>query len=159
MLSTPEERLRAMGLELPLPAKAMANYVPMTRSGRIVYMSGLGPVSDGSVIYSGRVGEDLSEESGYLAARLATLNALAVLRAGLGSLDAVSRVLKLLVWVRSAPGFQRQHIVANGASDLLMGVFGEPGAHARSAVSAPELPFGIAVELEMVIETTSETPL
>ncbi len=148
-----------MGLELPLPAKPMANYVPMTRSGRIVYLSGQGPISDGSVIYSGLVGGDLSEESGYLAARLAALNALAVLRAGLGSLDGVSRVLKLLIWVRSAPGFHRQHIVANGASDLLMSVFGELGAHARSAVSAPELPFGIAVELELVIETTIEMPL
>lgn len=154
-----ETRLRSLGLELPPAQKAAANYVPMTRSGRLVFVSGQGPIADGKVVYSGFIGSDLSEEAGYLAARLSVLNSLAVLREGLGSLDAVSRVLKLLMWVRSAPGFQWQHRVANGASDVLVQVFGERGQHARSAVSAPELPFGIAVELELVVESHTEAPL
>jgi enamine deaminase RidA (YjgF/YER057c/UK114 family) len=152
-MSEAEARLRSLGLELPPVQKAAANYVPMTRSGQLVFVSGQGPILAGKVMYSGLIGSDLTEEEGYLAARLTVLNSLAVLRDGLGSLDAVSRILKLLMWVRCAPGFQRQHLVADGASDVLAKVFGERGQHARSAVSAPELPFGIAIELELIVES------
>ncbi|WP_321792433.1 RidA family protein [Burkholderia pyrrocinia] len=152
-MNSPEARVKALGIELPALSAPAANYTPIVRSGRLAFVSGQGPIRNGVVVYKGVIGADLSEEAGYDAARLAVLNALAVLRAALGTLDAISRVVKLLAWVRSAPGFERQHVVANGASDLLVDIFGESGRHARSAVSAPELPFGIAVELELVVET------
>jgi enamine deaminase RidA (YjgF/YER057c/UK114 family) len=155
-MSTPESRLKALGIELPPVPRPAANYVTASRSGRLVFLSGQGPIADGKVVYGGKVGSDLSEEQGYQAARLTVLNALSVLRQELGSLDQITRVMKLLAWVRCAEGFQRQHIVVDGASDLLIEIFGERGRHARSAVGAHELPFGIAVEIEMVVEAASE---
>jgi len=151
-MTSPEARLQALGIELPQAPRPAANYVAAARSGRLLFLSGQGPIVDGQVVWKGRVGAELTEEQGYQAARLTILNALAILRSELGSLDAVSRVLKLLVWVRSAAGFDRQHVVANGATDLLVELFGDRGRPARSAVSANELPFGIAVEIEMVVE-------
>jgi enamine deaminase RidA (YjgF/YER057c/UK114 family) len=129
--------------------------VTATRSGRLVFLAGQGPLADGEVKYRGKVGAELSEEQGYQAARLTILNSLAILRQEIGSLDEVTRIMKLLAWVRSADGYQRQHMVVNGASDLLVEIFGERGRHARSAVSAHELPFGIAVEIEMVVEVAA----
>jgi enamine deaminase RidA (YjgF/YER057c/UK114 family) len=155
-MSTAEARLKALGIELPQPPKPAANYVTATRSGRIVFVSGQGPLRDGEVVWRGKVGADLTEEQGYQAARLTILNSLAILRQEVGTLDNVTRILKLLAWVRSADGFQRPHVVVNGASDLLVEIFGERGRHARSAVTAHELPFGIAVEIEMVAEVASE---
>lgn len=154
-MTSPEARLKELGLELPAPPKPAANYVTATRSGRLVFLSGQGPMVDGKVVYCGKVGADLTEEQGYQAARLTILNSLAILRQELGSLDEVTRIMKLLAWVRCADGFQRQHIVVNGASDLLVEVFGERGRHARSAVAAHELPFGIPVEIELVAEVAS----
>jgi enamine deaminase RidA (YjgF/YER057c/UK114 family) len=150
--SSAEARLRELGIELPPAPKPAANYVTATRSGRLVFLAGQGPVADGKVVWSGKVGTDLTEEQGYQAARLTILNSLAILRSELGSLDRVSRILKLLAWVRCADGFQRPHAVINGASDLLVEIFGERGRHARSAVTAHELPLGIAVEIEMIVE-------
>ena len=155
-MSSPEARLRSLGIQLPTAAKPAANYVTATRSGQLVFLSGQGPMADGQVVYRGKVGAELTEEQGYQAARLTMLNSLAILRQEIGSLDHVTRILKLLAWVRSADGFQRQHVVVNGASDLLVEIFGERGRHARSAVAAHELPFGIAVEIEMVVEVASE---
>ena len=109
-------------------------------------------MANGEVVWRGKVGAELTEEQGYQAARLTILNSLAILRQEAGSLDNVTRILKLLAWVRSADGFQRQHMVINGASDLLVEIFGERGRHARSAVAAHELPLGIAVEIELVAE-------
>lgn len=151
-MPTPEARLAALGIILPAPSSPVANYVPAVRSGTLVYLSGQGPIADGKVVYAGKVGLDIDEDAGYAAARLAVINSLAILRQEIGSLEAVSRIVKLMVWVCGAPGFQRQHIVANGASDLLVEVFGARGKHARSAVTAPDLPFGIAVEVELVVE-------
>ncbi len=151
-MASPESRLAALGIELPAAPLPAANYLLATRSGRLVFLSGQGPIVDGKVVYSGKVGAELSEEEGYQAARLTILNSLAILKQTLGSLDKVTRVMKLLAWVRSADGFQRQHMVVNGASDLLVEVFGDAGRHARSAVAAHELPFGIAVEIELVVE-------
>lgn len=151
-MTSPEARLQALGIELPATPKAAANYVVAARSGKLLFLSGQGPIRHGQVVWKGRVGAELSEADGYQAARLTIVNALAIVRAELGSLDAVARVLKLLVWVRSAEGFDRQHVVADGATDLLVELFGARGRPARSAVSAPELPFGIAVEIEMVVE-------
>ena len=154
-MSTPEARLKSLGIELPAAPRPAANYVPAVRSGRLVFLSGQGPLADGKVVYAGKVGADLTEEQGMQAARLTMLNSLAVLRQAVGSLDEVTRILKLLAWVRCADGFQRQHVVMNGASDLLVDIFGERGSHARSAVGAHELPFGIAVEIEMVVEVAT----
>ena len=151
-MPSPEARLKALGIELPVPPRPAANYVTASRSGRLMFLSGQGPLKDGEVIYRGKVGAELTEEEGYQAARLTILNSLAILRQEAGSLDNVTRILKLLAWVRCVDGFQRPHMVVNGASDLLVEIFGERGRHARSAVTAHELPLGIAVEIELVAE-------
>jgi len=151
-MTSPEARLKALGIELPEPPRPAANYVTASRSGRLMFLSGQGPMRDGEVVYRGKVGAELTEEQGYQAARLTILNSLAILRQEAGSLDNVTRILKLLAWVRCVDGFQRPHMVVNGASDLLVEIFGERGRHARSAVTAHELPLGIAVEIELVAE-------
>ena len=149
---TADERLTEAGITLPSAPKPAGNYALMTRSNGVCYLSGQGPITEGRVVFGGKVGADISVEDGYQAARLAAINALAVLKSELGSLDRVRRVLKVLGWICCNEGFHQQPSVLNGASDLLMQVFGERGRHARSAVSAHDLPFGIAVELEMVVE-------
>jgi enamine deaminase RidA (YjgF/YER057c/UK114 family) len=151
---TPESRLKALGIELPPAQKAVANYVPAVRTGNLVYLAGQGPLSDGKPTITGKVGADVSEEDAYKAARTSILNSLAALRAEIGSLDKVKRIVKLTGWVNSAPGFIRQPFVINGASDLLVQIFGDAGRHARTAVSANELPFNIPVEIEMIVEIT-----
>ncbi|MBU9480758.1 RidA family protein [Burkholderia multivorans] len=152
-VSSAEVRLKELAIQLPSVGTSIGNYVLAAQGSGLVFLSGQGPIVDGKVIYEGKVGSDLTEDQGYQAARLAGLNLLAILRAHLGSLDRVRRVLKIVGWVCSAPGFQRQPSVINGASDLITEVFGERGKHARSAVSAHELPLGIAVEVEMVVVT------
>lgn len=147
---SPEERLTRLGLTLPAPPKPVAAYIPAVIIGGLVFVSGQGPIRDGKPEYQGVVGADLSEEQGYAAARLAALNVLAVLKAELGSLSAIRRIVKLTGWVRSAPGFGRQPFVINGASELLEAVFGEAGKHARTAIGTSELPFGIPVEVELL---------
>lgn len=155
-MTSPDARLQALGIELPAAPKPAANYVTVTRSGRLMFLSGQGPMRDGEVVWRGKVGGELTEEQGYQAARLTILNSLAILKQELGSLDRVTRIMKLLAWVRCVDGFQRPHVVVNGASDLLVEIFGERGRHARSAVTAHELPLGIAVEIEMVVEVAEE---
>ena len=150
--TTPEGRLKALGIELPPAPKPVANYVPAVRSGNIVFLAGQGPLAAGMPLMTGKVGGEVSEADGARAARMTILNSLAALRAEIGSLDRVRRILKLTVWVNSAPGFTRQPAVANGASDLLVQIFGDAGRHARSAVSANELPFNMPVEIEMIVE-------
>lgn len=151
-MATPEQRLHELGIELPTPPKPLAAYVPAVRAGDLVFISGQGPIRDGKPVWVGRVGADLTLEQGYEAARLVMINALAVLKQEIGSLDRVERIVKLLGWVNSAPDFVQQPQVINGASELLEQVFGEKGKHARSAVSAHTLPFGIAVEIEMIVQ-------
>lgn len=149
---TPEERLREMGIELPTPPKPIAAYVPAVRVGDLVFISGQGPTRDGKPVWVGRVGADLTLEEGYEAAKLVMINALAVLKQEIGDLSRVERIVKVLGWVNSAPDFVQQPMVINGASELLEQVFGERGKHARSAVSAHTLPFGFAVEIEMIVQ-------
>lgn len=149
---SPEQRLEALGITLPPAPKAVANYVPAVRTGSLVFISGQGPIANGKPTITGKLGAEVSEQEGYRAARETIVNALAVLRAEVGSLDRVRRIVKLLAFVNSAPGFVRQPAVVNGASDLLVEVFGDAGRHARSAVSANELPFNIPVEIEMIVE-------
>ncbi|MBI2165887.1 MAG: RidA family protein [Chloroflexi bacterium] len=141
-----------MGLSLPVPPKPVANYVPAVRSGTLVFLAGVGPrKADGSLM-TGKLGRDLAVEQGYEAARLCGLNLLANLKQEIGDLDKVRRVVKMLGMVNSAPDFGDQPKVVNGASDLLVAVLGEKGRHARSAVGMAALPFGMAVEVEMIVE-------
>lgn len=150
-----EEKIAALGLTLPEVPVPLANYVSAVRTGNLLFVSGHGPrAADGSNAFVGKVGGDLNQEEGYQAARLVCLNCLATIRAQVGNLDSVSQVVKLLGFVNSAPGFEDQPKVINGASDLLVEVFGERGKHARSAVGMAELPGGIAVEIEMVVEVS-----
>ena len=147
---TAEENLKQKGITLPPPAKPVANYVPAVRVGNLLFVSGTGP---GQSTPPGKVGTDLSLEQGYQAARATGLNLLATVRATLGSLDKVKRIVKVLGMVNSAPGFTDQPKVINGFSDLMVEVFGEAiGKHARSAVGMAELPFNIPVEIEMIVE-------
>jgi enamine deaminase RidA (YjgF/YER057c/UK114 family) len=149
---SPEARLKALGIELPAVPKPVASYVPAVRTGNLVFLSGQGPIVDGKATVTGKVGAELTEEEGYKIARATIVQSLAALRAEVGSLDRVTRVVKLVGWVNSAPGFTRQPWVINGASDLLVEVFGDAGRHARSSVGANELPLNIPVEIELIVE-------
>ena len=145
-----ETKIAELGLDMSTSAP-LANYVPAVRTGNLVYLSGHGPVVDGSLV-RGKLGADLDIEAGYAAARAVMVQLLASLRAELGTLDSVSRIVKLLCMVNCTPAFGDQPAVANGASDLLVEVFGEAGRHARSAVGMQSLPIGMAVEIEMIVE-------
>jgi len=144
------ERLRELGRELP-SRRSYGRYVGAARAGDLVFVSGAGPMGpDGAVI--GKVGAEVDIPAAQEAARLCVLNCLAALKEELGDLDSVTRVVKLLGFVNSAPGFTQQHVVMDGASELLLQLFGERGAHARSSVGMAELPLNIAVEVEMIVE-------
>ena len=147
-----EERLRELGIELPAAAAPVASYVPVVVSGNLAFVSGQVPLDAGTPLVTGHVGDDVSLGEGREAARRCGLQVLAALRAELDTLDRIRRIVKLTVWVASAPGFTDQPKVANGASDLMQEVFGEAGVHARAAVAAPELPLGVPVEVEAIAE-------
>ena len=147
-----EARLQELGIELPQPSTPAGSYVPAVVTGNLVFLSGQGPVSAAGVI-TGKVGDDVDLATAREAARRTGLQLLAALRQELGSLDRVSRIVKVLGMVNCAPGFNDTPGVINGCSDLLVEVFGpEIGRHARSAVGMAELPFDIAVEIELVAE-------
>jgi enamine deaminase RidA (YjgF/YER057c/UK114 family) len=148
----PEGRLKRLGIVLPPPGAASANYVMSVRSGGLIFLAGHGPIRNGDPTVRGKLGRDLSVDEGYKVAREVGLNLLATLRAALGTLNKVRRVVKVLGMVASAEGFTGQPQVVNGFSDLMVDVFGENGRHARSAVGMGELPFGIPVEIEMIVE-------
>jgi enamine deaminase RidA (YjgF/YER057c/UK114 family) len=148
-----EARLREKNITLPAPPKPVGNYVEYTRVGNLLFLAGHGPGQQW--VGKGKVGKDLTLEQGYQAAREVGLNLLATTRDALGSLDKVKRIVKVFGMVNSAPGFGDQPKVINGCSDLLTEVFGETsGKGARSAVGMAELPFGIPVEIEMVLEVS-----
>jgi len=149
-----ESRLKEKNITLPTPNTPVANYVGAVRAGNLLFVSGHGPLrTDGKPAVRGKLGRELSVEQGYQVAREVGLNLLATTRASLGSLDKVKRVVKVLGMVNSADGFGDQPKVINGFSDLMVEVFGEAiGKHARSAVGMAELPMGIPVEIEMVLE-------
>lgn len=149
---TVEEKLEELGIELPKPTSPKFVYVPAKTFGNLVYTSGQDCRIDGKLKYEGKLGEDLTIEEGYDAARQTAINCLAVLKDHVGDLNRVKQVVKVLGFVNSAPGFVQQPLVINGCSELIEEVFGERGKHARSAVSANELPFNTPVEIEMVVE-------
>lgn len=145
------DRLREMGLELPPPFSG-GNYVPAVSAGDLVFVSGSGPQLPGGGFVTGKVGADVDVDQAREAARLCALASLTALQGEIGDLERVTRIVKLLGFVNSAPGFGEQPKVIDGASELLISLFGERGRHARSAVGMAELPFNIAVELEMVAQ-------
>ena len=148
-----DKRLVELGIVLPTPAKPIANYVPWVRTGNLVFISGQGAVRDGKIEYTGKVGDTLSIEDAVASARLTAINVIAHLRdACSGDLDRVKRIVKLLGFVNCTPTFGEQPRVINGASDLMVEVFGDKGRHARSAVGAPALPFNLSVEVEAIAE-------
>ena len=152
MTSAVEERLAKLSLVLPAPPPPVANYVGAVTAGHVVFVSGHGPYEDGRYRYVGKVASEVSIDEARRAAQLTILNALASLKAEIGSLDRVTRIVKLLGMVNSDPDFDQQPQVINGASDLLVEIFGERGRHARSAVGLAALPMRISVEIEMVVE-------
>ena len=149
-----EARLKELHLTLPQAPKPVATYIPAVRVGDLLFLSGVLPMRDGQLAFSGKLGRDLTVEQGMEAAQVALLNALAIARQELGTLDRIVRVIKVVGHVASAEGFVQQPQVLNGASDLLVAVFGEAGRHARVAVGAAELPRGAAVEIEMTLSVS-----
>jgi len=142
-------RLKELGLDLPARRSA-GSYVGAVQAGELVFVSGAGPTkADGSLV-TGKVGGDVDIPTATEAARLCALNCLSALQEAVGDLDKVAGIVKLLGFVNSAPGFNQQHVVMNGASDLLISIFGDAGKHARSSVGMAELPMNIAVEVELI---------
>jgi len=148
----PEKRLKEMGIELPTSTAPVANFVRAVRSGNLVFLSGHGPrKADGSYI-TGKVGREVSIEQGREAARLTAINLLSTLKGEIGDLNQVKRIVKVLGMVNAGESFTEHPQVMNGFSDFIVSVFGERGKHARSAVGMVSLPFGMAVEIEMIVE-------
>ena len=152
-MSEIEKRIQELGITLPETPSPIANYVPGVQTGNLLYTAGLGPANrpDGTAP-NGKVGQDLTVEEGYEAARLTGINILARLKSLVGDLDRVERIVKLLVMVNCPPDFGDHPAVANGCSDLMVEVFGEKGRHARSAVGMASLPHGMPVEVEVIAE-------
>ena len=147
-----EQRITELGLTLPTPPQPVATYVPFAQVGTLLFLSGVVPSRDGKIVYQGKLGRDFSKDEGYEATKLTLLNALANIRLAVGSLDRVKRIVKMTGYVASHEGFMEQPFVVNGASDLLVEIFGEAGRHARVAVGVAELPLGVPVELELIVE-------
>jgi enamine deaminase RidA (YjgF/YER057c/UK114 family) len=154
-MATPEQRLEALGLAVPEVAKPVAAYIPAVRSGNHVYTSGQLPMRNGQLMASGKVGGEVTQDEAIACAQQCALNALAAISAELGSLSAIARVVKVVVFVASTSDFTGQPLVANGVSELLGEVFGDAGRHARSAVGVPVLPLDAPVEVEMIVEAAS----
>lgn len=151
-----DDRLAALGLSLPQVVPPLAAYVPAVRDGALVWTSGQLPMVDGTLAATGVVGAEVSAEQAADLARICALNALAAIKAEVGDLDAVERVVKVVGFVASAPEFTAQPAVVNGASTLLGEVFGEAGKHARSAVGVAALPLGAPVEVELIVRVSGE---
>ncbi len=150
-MSTPEERLAEMGLDVPEVARPVASYIPAVRSGSHVFTSGQLPMRSGELICTGKVGGSVTPEEAVECAKQCALNALAAIRAEV-PLDRITRIVKLVVFVASTPEFTGQPQIANGASELVGEVFGDAGRHARSAVGVAVLPLDAPVEVEMIVE-------
>lgn len=148
----PEDRLRELGITLPDLPKPLGSYLPFARTGNLVFLSGMLPLSEGKILFAGRVGEAVSLDDAVQAARRSTINAIAVLRSAVGSLDRVKRCVKVTGFIASSQEFTDQPKVLNGASDLLTEVFGDVGMHARAAVGVHILPMNSPVEIEFIFE-------
>jgi enamine deaminase RidA (YjgF/YER057c/UK114 family) len=148
-----DKRLSELGITLPVPAKPVANYVGWVRTGNLVYTAGQVPLKDGKIEYQGKLGKDYTVEQGAAAARICAINVVAQLKdAAGGDLDRIKRIVKVVGFVNGVPDFADHPKVVNGASDLLVEIFGDKGRHARSAVGSGSLPVNVAVEVEAVAE-------
>ena len=147
-----EAKLKELGVTLPEASTPVANYVNAVTTGNLVFLAGKGPKKEDGTYITGKVGRDLTEEEGYQAARLVGLNQLAALKAEIGDLDRVKRIVKVLGMVNATPDFANQPEVVNGFSDFMVEVFGDKGKHARAAVGMGSLPRNICVEIEMIVE-------
>ena len=148
----PEEKIKSLGIELPGAPKPLGAYVPFVRTGNLVYLSGMLPLKDGRLLKTGRAGESVSLEDAALCARTAAINALGVLKSAIGDLNSVKRCIKISGFVASAPDFTDQPKVLNGASELMVEVFGEAGRHARVAVGVNILPMNSPAEVDFIFE-------
>ncbi|NAS10745.1 RidA family protein [Poritiphilus flavus] len=148
----PEAKLAELGISLSTPSAPVANYVNAVRTGNLIFLAGKGPTQANGENITGKLGEDLTIEQGYEAARITGINQLSVLKAELGNLNKVKRIVKVLGMVNASPDFTDHPKVVNGYSDLMVAVFGEKGKHARAAVGMGSLPSNIAVEIEMIVE-------
>lgn len=146
-----EKRIAELGIELKAAVSPVANYVSVQRAGSLLFLSGAGPLRDGKPTMTGRLGEDVTTEEGYAAAREGAINLLCALKSYLGDLDRVEQIVKLVGFVNAAPNYGSQPKVIDGASDLFVEAFGEKGRHARSAVGVGSLPMEIPVEVEVVV--------
>ena len=153
MADAPSDRLLRLGVTLPPPPKPAGTYAPVVRSGALAWVSGQIATDAGAVVRPGSVDRDLSVEAAQEVARRATLQALSALGAALGSIDRIRRVVRVGVFVAVAPGFHREHEVANGATQLLVDLFGEDGRPTRSTIGVAGLPLGAPVEVELLVET------
>ena len=147
-----EEKINELGFELPLAAKPLAVYVPAKQVGNLVMTSGQVPLLNGEIKYKGKIGKDLTEEDGIKAAQVCALNCLATIKDLIGSLDKIEEIVKLTVFVNSPEDYSSHPKIANGASELLLNIFGEKGKHVRSAVGVSGLPLNSAVEIEMIVK-------
>ncbi len=147
-----DDVLSSLGITLPSPPPPAGSYVPVVVSGNLAFVSGQIPVKGGELQFKGKVGKDITVEEGQSAAALCVINALAQLKANLGSLDRISRIVKVTGFVNCEPSFTDQPRVVNGGSDLLFKIFGDKGKHARAAVGMSSLPLGSSVELELIVE-------
>ena len=148
------EKLDALKISLPAPTAPVAAFVPFVRSGNLLFLSGHIAKKDGKS-WAGQLGRDINTAEGKQAARAAVIDALGTLQAAVGDLNKVARIVRMLCLINSTPAFTEQHLVANGASELLLDVFGEKGAHARSAFGVAQIPLGSCVELELVVEVAA----
>lgn len=147
-----DEKLEELGIIIPSAPKPLASYIPVTRTANLIFTAGQIPIRDGKLIFNGKVGDNITLEDGIEAAKLCTINCLSVIKSEIKNLDQIKKIVKVTVFVNSAAGFTDQPKVANGASDLLVEVFGNKGKHVRSAVGVNELPIDSTVEIEMIVE-------
>jgi enamine deaminase RidA (YjgF/YER057c/UK114 family) len=154
MSTTVEGKLEALGINLPKAAAPAANYVPYMQTGNLLFTAGQLPLKDGHLIATGLLGLNLDATKGQEAARQCAVNILAQAKAALGDLERITRIIKITVFVASTPDFTTQHLVANGASDLLVAALGDKGKHARSAVGVASLPLNAPVEIEAILEVS-----
>jgi enamine deaminase RidA (YjgF/YER057c/UK114 family) len=151
-----EEKIKEIiGYELPVAPKPLASYVPVMKSGNLIFTSGQLPMKDGKLLFEGKVGRDVSEDKAVECAKLSAINCLSAVRSLSGNLDNIEQIIKLVVFVNSAVNFTGQPKIANGASDFLVQVLGDKGKHARSAVGVSELPLNSPVEVEMIVRISN----
>ena len=148
-------QVTALGLVLPPPPQPVATYIPVVQSGNLLFLSGMIPLREGVMVMEGMLGAGISIEQGYEAAKICVLNALSVIHHHLGTLDRVTRIVRMVGYVASAEGFTQQPGVINGASDLLVKIFGDVGRHARVAIGAAALPLNAPVEIELIVEISA----